>query len=166
MHAEAYSFVSKHATDAPVAVVEVGSKNVNYTIRPLFPNADYWGIDAQPGPDVDEVADGATWRPLALADVVVCCEVFEHTPNWREIVANIRHMLRPGGRAIFTCAGPGRPVHGVNIDDPDQRGYYGNVSPDELHAALQEAGYASWFVEHVDNVTCGGGIDTQAVATA
>lgn len=162
MHAEAYAYVAKFSTEQPISVVEVGSKNVNYTVRPLFPNADYWGIDAQPGPCVDEVADGATWRPLSRVDLVVCCEVFEHTPNWEAIVANCFEMLRPGGSAVFTCAGPGRPEHGVNIDDPDERGYYGNVSAPALAAAMTLAGFEQIEYGETPNESCGGGVDSQA----
>lgn len=166
MHAEAFRYVRTFATDAPIAIVEVGARNVNFTVRPLFPNADYWGIDAQPGPSVDEVADGALWRPLNPADLVICCEVFEHTPDWFDIVANVRHMLRSGGRAVFTCAGPGRPVHGVNIDDPLNPGHYANVSAAELEQAMRDAGFTEVDVDTARNRTCGGGVDTRATGIA
>lgn len=164
MHAEAYRYVRRFGTTDPIDVIEIGARNVNFTVRPLFPNASYWGIDAQPGPCVDEVADGALWRPLSPVDMVVCCEVFEHTPDWADIVGNIRHMLIPGGRAVFTCAGPGRPVHGVNADDPLNPGHYANVSVDELNEAMVAAGFVRIETSSYRNRTCGGGHDTQATA--
>lgn len=162
MHSEAFEYVGKFATRKKISIVEVGSKNVNYTVRPHFPAADYCGVDAQPGDCVDVVASGVDWQPDALVDMVICCEVFEHTPLWRQIVANAYHMLKPGGRAVFTCAGPGRYVHGVNIDDPDQRGYYGNVSMASLGDAMVEAGFIDVIIDEVPNVSMGGGVDTQA----
>lgn len=156
MHPEAYGYVARFATDDPLSVVEIGSRNVNTTVRPLFPNADYWGIDAQPGPCVDEVADGAVWRPFWTVDLVVCAEVFEHTPDWRDIVANTRHIVRPGGRVVFTCAGRGRPVHGVGADDPLSPGHYRNVEPGELAEAMEEAGFIDVDVEEQPDRTCGG----------
>lgn len=155
MHPAAYDYVARHATDDPITVVEVGARDVNYTIRPHFPNAAYHGIDAQPGPCVDEVADGATWQPPAPVDLVVCAEVFEHTPDWRNIAANIATMLRPGGRAVFTMAGPGRPPHGVNIDDPLHPGWYANIEPAELEAALVAAGFVDVEVDQLADDTRG-----------
>jgi SAM-dependent methyltransferase len=147
MHEAAYNYVARFATDERLSVIEVGARNVNGTVRPLFPNADYWGIDAQPGINVDEVVDGATWQPGEPVDLVVCTEVFEHTPEWRAILANIGRMLRPGGRAVVTMAGPGRPVHGVNADDPLCRGWYQNVTTEELDEAFRAAGFVTWEVD-------------------
>lgn len=162
MHAEAYAYVAKFKTDEALSVVEFGSRNVNFTVRPLFPNADYWGIDAQPGPCVDEVADAASWRPFWTVDLLVCCEVFEHTPDWPAIVENAFSVVRSGGRVVFTCAGPGRAVHGVNIDDPLAPGHYENVSSAQLAAAMTLAGFVDIEYGEVANETCGGGVDTQA----
>lgn len=164
MHPEAHAYVARFATTDPISVVEFGSRNVNYTVRPLFPNADWWGIDAQPGPAVDEVADAATWRPCWTVDLVVCCEVFEHTPDWAAIVANSFEVVRSGGRVVFTCAGPGRPEHGVNVDDPLNPGHYSNVDPDELREAMVAAGFDRIETGTVPNRSCGGGVDTQATA--
>lgn len=155
MHPAAYDYVARYATDDTIDVVEIGSRDVNFTVRPLFPNARYHGIDAQPGPQVDEVADGATWQPPAPVDLVVCAEVFEHTPDWRNIVANIPAMLRPGGRAVFTMAGPGRPAHGVNIDDPLSPGHYANIEPAELEAAMAAAGFVGIEVDQAADDTRG-----------
>lgn len=158
MHPAAYDYVKRFATDEPISVVEIGARNVNGTVRDHFPNADYWGIDAQPGPGVDEVADGALWRPLAHVDLVVCTEVFEHTRNWPAIVLNSIHMLRPGGRAVFTCAGPGRAPHGLHVDDPLQPGHYANVSVDQLRTAMLTAGYVDVEVEQLGDDTRATGI--------
>ena len=133
MHAKALEFVARHATDAKVSVVEIGSRQINGGVRHLFPNADYWGIDIVPGLGVDEVADGASWRPIFPVDVVVCCEVFEHTPQWPLIVSNAAKMLRKGGKAVFTMAGPGRPEHGIGHDFGDG---YENITPAILGTVL------------------------------
>lgn len=157
MHPAAYDYVGRYATREPIQVVEVGSRDVNYSIRPLFPNARYWGIDAQDGPMVDEVADGAVWQPPEPVDLVVCAEVFEHTPSWRDIAANIYRMLRPGGRAVFTMAGPGRPAHGLNVDDPLHPGWYRNIETVELEEALDAAGFVGVQVEQLGDDVRGTG---------
>lgn len=161
MHPDARDFVARYATTDPVTVIEIGGRDVNGGVRDLFPNATWWTIDAQDGPAVDEVANGATWKPAAPVDVVVCCEVFEHTPHWRAIVANIPRMLVPCGRAILTMAGPGRAPHGLHADDPDQPGWYANIAPDELVDALNDAAFSSFVVEDDADVS-----DLRAVAVA
>lgn len=158
MHQAAYDYVARYATDDPITVIEIGARNVNFTVRPLFPNAAYHGIDAQPGDCVDEIADGATWLPAAPADLVICAEVFEHTPIWPAIAINARRMLRPGGRAVFTMAGPGRPVHGVNADDPLCPGWYRNIEPEVLEAVLAAAGYRDVEVDQAGDDTRGTGL--------
>ncbi len=146
MHIEAYEFVSRWASCEPaLRVAELGSRRTSPKgpqVRDLFAGTSYVGVDAVPGEGVDVVANGADWRPAEPVDLVLCCEVFEHTPHWRAIVANAFAMLKRGGRAVFTCAGPGRKVHGLNHDDPDCPGHYANLTAAELHAAMLDAGFA------------------------
>src|SRR5688572_27389603 len=109
MHPEAFAWVRQHAPAGPVSVLDVGGRNINGTVRDLFPSAAWYrSIDLLPGLGVDIVADAAVWTPDREYDVVVCCEVFEHTADWRLILDTILRALRPGGLAILTMAGPGR----------------------------------------------------------
>lgn len=138
MHAEALSYVEQFATDDDIRVIEVGSRDINGSPRPLFPNAQYLGIDVEPGRGVDVVADGTTWGPTGKKpDVVVCCEVFEHTPDWLQIIHNAHVMLKVGGRFIVTAAGPSRTPHSA-VDGGALRDgeFYENIDPDELDKAL------------------------------
>jgi len=133
MHDQAYQWFAKFETHAPdTTVIEVGSKIVQGTIRPLFEGTRYVGIDPQAGDGVDVVASGIDYTPDAPVDIVLSPEMAEHTPFWREIFANCIAMLKPGGLFIATMAGPGRAPHGVNIDDPDKRGWYANIEPGDL----------------------------------
>lgn len=139
MHAEAYSYVAHWATQDPISVVELGARETwGPRLRDLFPNANYVGVDACAGPGVDVIANAVAWQPDDPVDLVLCCEVFEHTPRWADIVANAATMLRPGGRLIVTCAGPGRKVHGVGHDDVDRPGYYENVDFNDLAAVMRQ----------------------------
>lgn len=137
MHAEAFAFVKQFSTDAPIDVIEIGSRNINGTVRPLFPNARWVGIDLHPGPDVDVVCDMRDYAPPDSVDLVVCCEVFEHAEPWRQMISQAQSWLKPGGRMIITCAGPGRLPHS-HIDGCQLRSgeYYGNISADELRRAI------------------------------
>jgi SAM-dependent methyltransferase len=137
MHDEARQFVAAHAPAGRVSVCEIGSRFINGGLRDLFDSTKHVGVDIVGGLGVNIVADAATWEPPELFDVVVCCEVFEHTEVWPQIVATCGKALRPGGTFITTCAGPGREPHGaVGGDVGDE--WYGNVSTVDLneHVAL------------------------------
>ena len=167
MHHEAMEWVRQWETHDPnTVVVEFGSRNTSGEgIRQFFKGTTYVGIDAVAGPDVDIVANAATVAPPVAVDMVVCCELFEHTPYWREILNNAFLMLKPGGRLVVTCAGPGRAVHGVNHDDPDRPGWYGNIPQASLMAVLTSQGWSDIWVREVPHLsTVLGGTDTQATA--
>lgn len=164
MHAEAMQWVAEHATTDPVAVLDLGGRNVNGSPRPLFPNATvYRCLDIVAGVGVDIVADAGTWTPDAAYDVVLSTECFEHTENWRDVVRTAFEALRPGGRFICTAAGPGRPLHsGITgeffVQLPGE--FYGNVHPADLKAALLDAGFTDVTVRQSFS-PC----DVRAVAT-
>ena len=125
-------------------VFEIGSKTINGTARTAPRDgqvADWWGCDLSPGPGVDYVGPGEDAAPPWPADVVVCCEVLEHTPLTGPILANAAQRLRPGGLVLVTCATEPRRPHSAVDGGPLRHGeYYRNVSPDELRAAMTAAG--------------------------
>lgn len=149
MHAEAHEWVARHATQDRVAVLDIGGRNINGTVRDLFPHSDFTALDIAPGEGVDIVADASTWTPDRAYDVVTCTEVFEHTGSWPEIVGTAYMALRPGGRFIATMAGPGRPEHSAIDGGPRLHPgeYYGNVDPDELTKVLDAAGFEEITVD-------------------
>lgn len=144
MHAEAFGFV-RHVTKGQTfsRVLEIGGRNVNGTIRDLFGDARYLCLDAAPGDGVDIVADGADWTPTKRFDCVVCCEVFEHTPRWPEILATMAAALPIGGIAIVTAAAPPRLPHSAVDGGPLREGeYYENVEPHLLAKEMAAAGFS------------------------
>lgn len=161
MHHAAYEWVS--ASRRNLSACELGSRDVNGSVRDLFPGWAFVGVDVTPGPGVDVVADAATWDGDGRRfDLVLCCEVLEHDPaGWRRIVANAHRLLQPGGWFVVTAAGPGRVPHacdGDPIGDPP-REPYANVYPAALAAALAEAGF-----EAVTGSVTAGGADVRATA--
>jgi hypothetical protein len=150
MHAEAHAWVAVHATTEPVAVLDLGGRDINGTVRDLFPNAtEYTVLDIRPGEGVDVVADAAEWDPPRTWDVVVACEVFEHTAVWPAICATAHKACSPGGKFIATMAGPGRPAHSA-IDGqfrlhPGE--HYQNVPAAELESVLVAVGWRGVVVD-------------------
>ncbi|HWB37489.1 MAG TPA: methyltransferase domain-containing protein [Rugosimonospora sp.] len=157
MHAEVLEYVSRFATEEPVAVLDIGGRDVNGTSRHLFPRAEpYVVLDLRPDDNVDIVADAATWVPNRLYDIVICTEVFEHTADWPAIAVTAFHALRAGGRFVVTCAGPGRAPHSAIEATALQPGeYYENVSRDDLAERLRTVGFGFVAVERANLDTRG-----------
>lgn len=92
---------------AGCSVVELGSRNVNGTVRDLFTGT-YLGIDREAGPGVDVVADVEdphTALRFGQADVVISTEALEHTPHPERFLRTAAHLCRPGGTLLLTCRG-------------------------------------------------------------
>lgn len=150
MHAQAYDFVARSvAGRCAQRVLEIGSHDVNGSVRPLFGSAErYHGIDLAAGPGVDEVADAADWEPDDVYDVVISTEVLEHAPRWRRVLATAWRALAPGGRLVVTCATDPRPPHSA-VDGWALRPgeWYRNVAPGEVREVIGGFGAWSWAME-------------------
>jgi SAM-dependent methyltransferase len=74
---------------------------------------EYIGIDAAPGPYVDEVVRGEE-LPFddASFDLVLCTQVLEHVEDPAAVLSEIYRVLRPGGAALIS-------THGVFLFHPD-----------------------------------------------
>lgn len=114
------------------SILEIGSLNLNGSIRQFFEQCQYVGVDVGPGPGVDVVSKGEDLTYSSrLFDVVCSTECFEHAALWPEIFAN---MVRMSDRLVFfTCATTGRAEHGTTRcnpwDSPHTAGdYYQNVT--------------------------------------
>lgn len=147
MHAEAMAYLERRLTLArllPIDVIEFGSLDVNGSPRALFSAArSYVGVDIEPGPGVDVVADAATLTVGSFFDVALCCEVFEHTAAWPNIVETAYRALRPGGIFVVTAACDPRAPHGAYGQDGEFRPgeYYCNVEPGRLDLMLAQIGF-------------------------
>lgn len=157
MHDAAWVYVSWYRTDEPLSVLEAGSRDVNGSVRGLFPHARWVGVDIAPGPGVDVVADFADYQHPEPVDLVISTEVLEHTPRWRDVVAAAARNLKPEGRFVLTAASHGRAPHSA-VDGgpvgPDE--HYENIDPPTLADEL-----ARWFTVVDVQVE---GTDVQAMA--
>jgi SAM-dependent methyltransferase len=121
-------------------ILEIGALNINGSVRDFlspFSN-EYVGIDPQDGPNVDVVASGHEYCHPGYFDVVVSCEVFEHTPLWQAIISNAWANLKEGGLFVATMAGEGRPPHsGVHGNAPFEWEHYANIGEWQLRQTLR-----------------------------
>lgn len=149
MHKQAYQWVADHAYPNVYAVLDIGGRDINGTVRALFPTARlYTSLDLHDGPAVDIVADAATWTPDRAYDVVVCAEVFEHTKVWPDICLTAYNALAPGGQFIATMAGPGRGPHsGIDGMSLHPGEHYENVEPHDLREVLLACGFRDIVVD-------------------
>ncbi len=118
-------FVHRHLAVEEVAsrdVLEVGSLNINGSIRPfvcaLHPNS-YIGVDLQSGPGVDEICNATQLVPRfgpSSFDLLISTEVLEHIRDWQKAVSEFKQVLRPGGLLLITTRSRGFPYHGFPDD--------------------------------------------------
>jgi hypothetical protein len=120
-------------------VLEIGSLNINGSIRPFFEKCTYVGVDLGEGADVDVVARGEdlTYEDGAF-DVVASCECFEHNPEW---VATLKNMIRmASGLVFFSCATTGRKEHGTRRTSPQDApfcgDYYANLTEEDVRQEI------------------------------
>lgn len=103
------------------SVIEVGSYDVNGTVRPYIeahgPES-YLGVDISEGPGVDLVCDVADLpgRFPDGFDLVVSTEMLEHVEDWRAAMKALVRLVAPGGLLAITTRSPGFPYHPYPID--------------------------------------------------
>lgn len=142
-------------------VLEIGSLNINGTVRVFFEDCDYTGIDIGAGPCVDQICQGEDFPAAAGAfDVVISTEVFEHTENWDLIFLNMLRLVKRDGLVIFSCASHGRGQHGTRLSSPEAAphvaattDYYKNLVAKDFTDAFK---FDYWFANHifVEDLTC------------
>ncbi len=117
-------------------VLEIGSYDVNGSAREFFEDCEYLGCDWRPGPGVDVVGFAHELKyPDGSFDVVVSTECLEHDEYWRETLAAMKRMLKPGGLLLLTVASFERRPH--EIDCAPNR-YYRNLQPQDLMPFLED----------------------------
>lgn len=151
MHAAAHDYAAQFATDDKITVIDVGSRDINGTVRALFPNAKYTGVDIVDGNGVDVAADAAVWAPKKPVDLVVCLEMLEHCAVWRDVIRNIHDtMLKSSGRIVVTAANLSRAPHsGVDGGQVRPDEFYENIDPVDLENVLIDAGFWDVVVEEL-----------------
>ena len=99
-------------------VLEVGSKYVNGSIRPLIERflcpREYIGVDVEPGRYVDVVLSAervVEYFGKESFDAVISTELLEHVRNWRAVVDNMKKVLKPNRHIYVTTRSLGFPCH-------------------------------------------------------
>lgn len=167
-HPEQFEFVEKLRMNfgyyfAGKKVLEIGSLDINGSLRSLFIQCEYTGVDLAPGKGVDIVSLGHELSiPDNTFDTVLSAECFEHNPYWFETFTNMIRMCKNSGLVFFTCATEGRQEHGTSRTDPNsspftvQKGweYYKNLTENDFKEKLdfdKEFNYYGFEVDKRNN---------------
>ena len=122
MHKSAYitggKFFERYVSGASISILEIGSYNVNGTLRDFQPlNSTWMGIDLEPGPGVDLViSDMATLPfPDGSFDFVIATSVFEHDSTFWLTFSEMIRVLRKGGYIYINSPSNGM-IHRYPLD--------------------------------------------------
>lgn len=154
-HPEQREFVRLLSQNLPthfndVRVLEIGSLDINGSVRDFFRPAEYIGIDIGPGKGVDVVCEGQRYdAPDDSFDTVISCEAMEHNPHWVATFENMVRLCKPGGLVVMTCATTGRREHGTARTDASASplttaagwNYYRNLRARDFIGRINVAGY-------------------------
>lgn len=145
MHTEIHNFVKEVKNKFPdyfenKAVLEVGSQDINGSVRSYFKNCDYLGIDLGEAKGVDMVVSINDFPMPNKYDVVISSEMLEHCEKWDKALSMMYKNTKPGGIFILTCAGPNRQEHGTNKHTPQDSKFtldhYRNISIEDFISVL------------------------------
>jgi SAM-dependent methyltransferase len=156
MHTEVRKFIkrvrNKHRTAFfNKKVLEVGSLNVNGTVRDYFWFCDYTGIDLNKGKDVNIVCPAYEFNSPGYFDTVISTGVLEHDKHWQKSLESMYNNLKPGGLLLITCQGPDFPEHGTEDHDPAcspfTTNYYGGILVQDFSRVLVASGFKEYHIE-------------------
>ncbi len=129
---------------ASVRALDVGSLDINGSLRSMFVDSTYVGIDLGPGKNVDVVSKAHEFQSDTEFDTVVSANCLEHDMFYRETLRNMVNLLRSGGLMVIGCASTGFPEHGTRKTTPknapllpdDWADYYKNLTEDDVRESI------------------------------
>lgn len=119
-HRSQLDYIEKLSKDFPdyfnnIKMLEIGSLNINGTIRQFFKDCEYVGVDLDSGKDVDLICEGQLVdHPDNTYDTTGSCNCFEHNPHWIETFRNMYRMTRQNGLLFIVVPTTGYPEHGTS----------------------------------------------------
>lgn len=114
MHISAYNncfrFYEKYCkiSNTKLKVVDFGSYDVNGTLKPIFKDHNYIGIDMSPGPNVDFVCtnDNTPFEDKSV-DIIVSSSSFEHDDCFWMTFLEMCRIIKPNGLIYINAPSEG-----------------------------------------------------------
>jgi len=144
-----------------VNVVDFGSRDINGTLKELFINSNYIGVDIHGGKNVNVICLAKNYQCLEGLDTIVSASMLEHDEDWLDSLLNMYKQLKKGGLMVVSAAGPGFQEHGTartygeewgpnpnyykNIDYAMLLGFFFQISPSQLYFEYGNQGYDTYF---------------------
>ena len=103
-------------------VIEVGSLDVNGSLRPLMESynpKEYMGVDIVKGHGVDRICKVENLVEDVgqnIFDVVISTELLEHVRDWKKAISSIKNVCKEGGIILITTRSIGFPYHAYPYD--------------------------------------------------
>lgn len=121
-------------------VLEVGSLDINWSVRQFFENCDYTWIDLWEWPWVDLVLD-ITEELLCiyLYDTIISTEMLEHCRDYKKALINMTGLLKSWWLLLITCATIWRWEHWTAISPesaPFTNDHYKNIVESDFNEIL------------------------------
>ena len=108
-HTAQLNFVERLSKEFPehfnkAKVIEIGSLDINGSVRGYFADCEYIGVDVGEGKNVDLVCEGQKVdHPDGTYDTSLSCNCFEHNPHWVETFRNMHRMTKKDGLVFGEC---------------------------------------------------------------
>lgn len=129
-------FIARHPIRTGTAICEIGAADVNGTLRKRLERyGRYVAVDIERGPNIDRVVnptDLLSDQIEARFDLVICCDVLEHTMRPWMVIQGMANLLNPCGK-LFCLAPFSWPLHRHPLD------CY-RFGPDGLSGLAEDAG--------------------------
>jgi SAM-dependent methyltransferase len=196
MHPSAAVFVAKELDKEDIkgkSILEIGSRNVNGTIRPYVESRDprtYVGVDKEDGPSVDKIVDANNVVDefgQESFDIVITTEMLEHINNWECVISNIKRVCKSGGLIVITTRSKGFEYHAYPDDywryevpdmeilfsdcdiitlepDPLEEGVFLKAAKPEFFKEVDLSGHSLYSILHDERVnTCPIGLEEEDI---
>lgn len=111
-----YLLPLRQISTEPLSVIEFGSCDVNGSLKPIFKECIYTGLDMASGKNVDVVCNGGdTPFPMNTFDVIISSSNFEHDDCFWMTFLEMCRIVKPGGYVYINAPSSGK-YHGFPTD--------------------------------------------------
>lgn len=138
-----------------IRVLDCGSLDVNGSLKDLFTNSEYTGVDIVAGKNVDVVSfiKDLPYENESF-DTVISGEMLEHDETWKESLQKMYDLTKSGGLVAISCAGEGRREHGTRRTTGEKHiwgtapDYYHNLTEPDFRQVYHDIMFTDVYYEY------------------